>query len=320
MEHFYLLIMNNTKKVFFLVGPTCTGKSKVAIELVKKHPFEVINMDASTVYKNLDIGTDKPSKKILAQYVHHMIDIIDPDQTFNVNFYCKTVEVIINQIISKGKTPLIVGGTMMYFNRLLHGIDVLPERDNDEREFINYLKKTYDIRTIHNCLKFIDARSYDRINPNDSQRIERALEVYLITGRPMSSFFTNHKILNGNFINKVIFLLPKNRSSYHRKIRQRTTKIFNDGLIREVVELKKKYHIDSQSQSMKSIGYRQTMEYLDGKISESQLYEKCLFATRQLAKRQMTWMRKYKPDLEINIDHKSFVEIVDDIETNLHFG
>ena len=121
------------------------------------------------------------------------------------------------------------------------------------------------MRSIHNCLKFIDARSHDRINPNDSQRIERALEVYLITGRPMSSFFSNHKTLDDNFINKVIFLLPKNRSSYHRKIQQRTTKIFNDGLIREVVELKKKYHIDSQSQSMKSIGYRQTMEYLDGK-------------------------------------------------------
>ncbi len=311
--------MSYKKEVFFLVGPTCTGKSKIAIELLKKHPFELISMDASTVYKNLNVGTDKPHKKILEKYHHHMIDIIEPNEPFNVNYYCKTVESIVDRIISKGKIPLFVGGTMMYFNRLLEGIDLLPERDSNEREFIKYLVDKYSLSTIYNCLKRIDFKSFCRINLNDAQRIERALEVYLLTGKPMSSFFSDKKFMNNKYDPKIIFLLPKDKENYHKKIELRTSKILNDGLIDEVKNLKKRYQINSQSQSMKSIGYRQTMDYLDGNISERQLYEKCLYATRQLAKRQITWMKKFRADLQINIDHKSHVEIAEYIETNLHF-
>ena len=311
--------MSNKKDVFFLVGPTCTGKSKIAVELLKKHPFELISMDASTVFKNLNIGTDKPHRKILEKFNHHMIDIVQPDEPFNVNNYCKTVENIIDRIILRGKMPLIVGGTMMYFNRLLQGIDALPERDINEREFIKYLVDKYSLNTIHNCLKILDFESFSRINSNDAQRIERALEVYLVTGKPMSSFFTDKKFMNKKYNPKVVFLLPTDRESYHKKIQLRTSKIFDDGLIDEVRNLKRRYQISSQSQSMKSIGYRQTMEYLDGNISETQLYDKCLYATRQLAKRQITWMKKFKADLQIDIDHKSYVEIAEYIETNLHF-
>ena len=309
--------MTFRKEIFFLVGPTCTGKSKIAVELLKKYPFEIIYMDSSAVYKNLDIGTDKPSKDILEKYKHHMIDIVEPDEPFNVNFYCKTVEDIVDQIISKRKIPLIVGGTMMYFNRLLQGINLLPERDTVERDFIKYLIDRFGLNIIHSCLKIIDLKSYKRINFNDLQRIERALEVYLLTGKPMSSFFTDSKSIGDKYKSKIILLLPKDRDSYQRKIEQRTSKIFSDGLIDEVSYLKKNYQINSESQSMKSIGYRQTLEYLDGNISEIQLFDECLIATRQLAKRQITWMKKFRADLEINIDHKSYVEIVNCIETNL---
>ena len=309
--------MTFRKEIFFLVGPTCTGKSKIAVELLKKYPFEIIYMDSSAVYKNLDIGTDKPSKDILEKYRHHMIDIVEPDESFNVNFYCKTVEDIVSQIISKRKIPLIVGGTMMYFNRLLQGINLLPERDTVERDFIKYLIDRFGLKIIHSCLKIIDFESYKRINFNDSQRIERALEVYLLTGKPMSSFFTDSKSIGDKYKSNIILLLPKDRDSYQRKIEQRTYKIFSDGLIDEVSNLKKNYQINSESQSMKSIGYRQTLEYLDGNISEMQLFDECLIATRQLAKRQITWMKKFRADLEINIDHKSYVEIVNCIETNL---
>ena len=312
-------MMSNKKEILFLVGPTCTGKSKIAIALLKKYPFEVIYMDASTVYKNLNIGTDKPEKEILEKHHHHMVDIVEPDESFNVNSYCKSVEGILDLILSKGKVPLIVGGTMMYFNRLLQGIDSLPERDTMERKFINYLIVRYSLSAIHSCLKIIDYDSYKRINVNDLQRIERAIEVYLLTGKPMSHFFTKSKSITGKYNPKIVFLFPQNRDSYHRKIEQRTSKIFNDGLIDEVIDLKKKYQINSKSQSMKSIGYRQTMEYLDGNISEKQLYEKCLYATRQLAKRQITWMKKFKADLQIDIDHKPYREIIEYIETNLHF-
>lgn len=309
--------MSCKKEIFFIVGPTCTGKSKIAIELLKKHPFEIIYMDSSAVYKNLNIGTDKPSKEILEKYNHHMVDVVEPDETFNVNFYCKSVKGIMDSIISKGKIPLIVGGTMMYFNRLLQGINFLPERNIAEREFIRYLIDRYSLSTIHSCLKVIDYDSHKRISLNDSQRIERALEVYLLTGKPMSSFFTDSKSITDKYSSKIILLLPQDRDSYQRKIEQRTSKIFSDGLIDEVSGLKKNYQINSQSQSMKSIGYRQTLEYLDGKISEAQLYDECLIATRQLAKRQITWMKKFRADLQINIDHKSYVEIVECIETNL---
>ncbi len=309
--------MTFRKEIFFLVGPTCTGKSKIAVELLKKHPFEIIYMDSSAVYKNLDIGTDKPSKDILEKYSHHMIDIVEPNEPFNVNFYYKTVEGIVDQIISKRKIPLIVGGTMMYFNRLLQGINLLPERDTVERDFIKYLIDRFGLNIIHSCLKIIDLESYKRINFNDLQRIERALEVYLLTGKPMSSFFTDSKSIGDKYKSKIIFLLPKDKDSYQRKIEQRTSKIFSDGLIDEVSSLKKNYQINSESQSMKSIGYRQTLKYLDGNISEIQLFDECFIATRQLAKRQITWMKKFKADLEINIDHKSYVEIVNCIETNL---
>ena len=311
--------MKHEEKVFFLVGPTCTGKSKIAIELLKKYPFEVISMDASIIYKNLNIGTDKPRREILEKYNHHMVDIVEPDESFNVNSYCKTVDYVIDTIIEKGKIPLVVGGTMMYFNRLLRGVDLLPERDISERKFINYLVYRYGLSAIHNCFRIIDSASFSRINSNDLQRIERALEVYLLTGKPMSSFFTDNKSLNGKYNSKVIFLLPNDKQHYHKKIQLRTSKIFDDGLVNEVINLKKNYDINSQSQSMKSIGYRQTLEYLDGTISETQLYEKCLNATRQLAKRQITWMKKFKADLQVNIDHKSYVEIAEYIETNLHF-
>ena len=319
MEQSYLSIMVHNKEIFFLVGPTCTGKSKIAIELLKKHPFEVVSMDASTIYKNLNIGTDKPRQEILQKYNHHMINIIEPDEIFNVNSYCKRVEDILDSIITKGKRPLIVGGTMMYFNRLLQGIDVLPERDTHERVFINYLIERYSLNSIHNCLKAIDALSFKRINSNDSQRIERALEVYLLTGRPMSSFFTDNQTLIDKYNSKIVFLLPQDRENYHRQIQLRTSKIFNDGLIDEVINLKKNYQINSKSQSMRAIGYRQTLEYLDGNISKTQLYDKCLYATRQLAKRQITWMKKFQADLQISIDHKTHVEIAKLIETNLHF-
>ncbi len=309
--------MSYKKEIFFIVGPTCTGKSKVAVELLKKHPFEIIYMDSSAVYKNLNIGTDKPSKEILEKYNHHMVDVVEPDETFNVNFYCKTVEAIMDRVISKGKIPLIVGGTMMYFNRLLQGINFLPERDTAEREFIRYLIDRYSLSAIHDCFKILDYDSHERINLNDSQRIERALEVYLLTGKPMSSFFTDSKSISDKYSSKIIFLIPQNRDIYQRKIEQRTSKIFSDGLIDEVSSLKKNYQINLQSQSMKSIGYRQTLEYLNGKMSKTQLYDECLIATRQLAKRQITWMKKFRADLQINIDHKSYVEIVECIETNL---
>ncbi len=310
--------MKNKQKVFFLVGPTCSGKSRIAVELCKKYPFEIICMDSATIYQDLDIGTDKPCKNVLKNFKHHIINIRKPDQVYNVNLFYADAHKSIREIFSKNKIPLIVGGTMMYFHRLIFGLDELPKNNISEREFISYLFDYYGIEKIYKSLKYLDTLSYSRIKANDKQRIERALEVFLLTGKPMSSFFGVKKRMHSDFTFNTIFLTPYNRDLHNKKIADRTKKMFDDGLVREVQDLIARYTLSAQTQSMRSIGYKHVLEYLNGDLSESELVNRSMISTRQFAKRQLTWMKKFSPDLNINIDHKEDRDIIRDIETNLH--
>ena len=205
--------MNNKKKIYFLVGPTCSGKSKIATLLCQKYSFEIISLDSSTIYKGLNIGTDKPNSEILKKHPHHLVNIIEPNESYDVNKFYSETRRLLSEITSKGRTPILVGGTMMYFDRLLSGINSLPSKSEGERDFIQFLLESYSLSDIHQTLKIIDIDSFDRISKNDKQRIERALEVYLLTGRPMSSFFGTKASLFEHFECQIVYLLPKERNN-----------------------------------------------------------------------------------------------------------
>ena len=305
-----------SKNIYTILGPTASGKSKTAIELVDKYSFEIISLDSSMIYREMNIGTDKPSSQILSEYKHHLINIIDPNKNYNVSTYCTDVENAISKIHKKNKIPLIVGGTMMYFNAIINGLDDIPNAFTQDKHLINDLMDKYSCKTLYECLREIDYDSYVRINANDKQRIERALNVYISTGKSLSSFFqsSNNFFKKFNFIN--IRLFSNDRQYIHEKIRKRTNKMFNIGLIDEVDSLISRYPDIHDFQSMKSIGYKQTIEYLNGNGTKKDLIDRCIFATRQLAKRQISWMKNFDYDCEIEIS--SSKNILQRIEKNLH--
>ncbi len=304
------------KNIYSIIGPTAIGKSKIAIELVDKYPFEIISLDSSMIYREMNIGTDKPDPKILSKYKHHLVDIINPNEGYNVSQYCNDIGVAIKEIFKNKKIPLLVGGTMMYFNAIINGLDKIPKKEPCVRDFVSVLMKKYSLQTMHDCLKEIDYDSFLRINSNDQQRIERAIEVYISTGKSLSSFFksTNNFFDKYKFIN--IKLFDEDRDCIHNKIKKRTNRMFERGLIDEVRDIIEKYPNIIKCQSMKCIGYKQTIEYLNNGLKKEDLINRCIFATRQLAKRQFTWMKNF--NYEIEIDISSTGNILKKIEKNLH--
>jgi tRNA dimethylallyltransferase len=304
------------RNIYSIIGPTAIGKSKIAIELVDKYPFEIISLDSSMIYREMNIGTDKPDSKILSKYKHHLIDIIDPNEDYNVFQYCKDINVAIKEIFKNKKIPLLVGGTMMYFNAIINGLDDIPKKIPCVKDFVSDLMNKYSPKIMHNCLKDIDHDSFLRINSNDQQRIERAIEVYISSGKPLSSFFKS----SNNFFDKYEFinikLYTEDRNYIHEKIKTRTSRMFEQGLIDEVKHILDKYPNIEKCQSMKSIGYKHIIEYLNNDLKKEDLIDRCIFATRQLAKRQFTWMKNFSFESEIEIS--STGNILKKIEKNLH--
>ena len=304
------------RNIYSIIGPTAIGKSKIAIELVDKYPFEIISLDSSMIYREMNIGTDKPDSTILSKYKHHLIDIVDPNEDYNVFQYCKDIDVAIKEIFKNKKIPLLVGGTMMYFNAIINGLDDIPKKIPCVKDFVSDLMNKYSPKIMHNCLKDIDHDSFLRINSNDQQRIERAIEVYISSGKPLSSFFKS----SNNFFDKYEFinikLYTEDRNYIHEKIKTRTSRMFEQGLIDEVKHILDKYPNIEKCQSMKSIGYKHIIEYLNNDLKKEDLINRCIFATRQLAKRQFTWMKNFSFESEIEIS--STGNILKKIEKNLH--
>ena len=312
--------MDEKLNIIALMGPTSIGKSAIALQLYEKYPIEIVSVDSSMIYRDMNIGTDKPSSEILSSIKHHLIDIIDPNQTYNVSNFYNDVHLIIRDIHNRNKVPVLVGGSMMYFNQLINGLSKMPNNSVSERKFIKDIINTYSLDQIHDCLSHIDHTSFLRINKNDRQRIERALEVYLQSGKPISSFFLNNNKLQERYNLEIIKLYSNDRDIIHRNIANRAQKMFKEGLIEEVISLKKKYLLTKNSQSMKSIGYRHTLCYLNNEVTRKELEERCIYATRQLAKRQITWMKKFSNGLEIDINNKSSKDIIPLIDKYLHFS
>ncbi len=281
-----------------LAGPTASGKSAASLLIAQHVPVEIISVDSALVYRGMDIGTAKPTPAELALVPHHLIDIIDPAQSYSAAQFVADATRLIADIQSRGKLPLLVGGTMLYFKALFNGLDDMPPADAKVRAQIDSEAAAQGWPAMHAQLAQVDAITAARLSPNDSQRIQRALEVYRSTGKPLYAYHKQAQAATGNIANDatalhapLISLEPLDRAWLHARIAQRLEVMLNSGLIDEVKTLRARGDLHLDLPSMRCVGYRQTWEMLDGVFPAAELQERCIFATRQLAKRQITWMR-----------------------------
>ena len=273
------------------MGPTASGKTGIAVDLVRELPCEIISVDSAQVYKHMDIGTAKPDAATLAQAPHHLIDVIEPDENFSAARFRDDAQALMREITERGKIPLLAGGTMLYFKTLLEGLSELPEADPAIRMVIDTMADESGWPALHQELQRIDPETAARLEPNDSQRIQRALEVFYITKRPMSALLTKPKYVYFPYTPVKIALVPSDRAALHDRIAARFEAMLALGLIGELRKLRKDYALDPSMPSMRCVGYRQAWRYLDGEIGLAALREQGIAATRQLAKRQLTWLR-----------------------------
>lgn len=281
----------------FLMGPTASGKTDLAIALRKKLPVEVISVDSALIYKGMDIGTAKPSKAEQAAAPHRLIDILDPAESYSVANFREDALREMQNITAEGKIPLLVGGTMLYYKGLLEGLSPLPSSEPKIRSEIEAKAAQFDWNTLHQTLQQIDPTSAARINPNDSQRISRALEVFYISGKTMTELTAQQ----GDALPYEILqfaVMPQARAVLHQRIEQRFEKMITAGFEEEVKQLYARGDLHADLPSIRCVGYRQMWEYLDGEISLDEAIFKGICATRQLAKRQITWLRGWSSEPE----------------------
>jgi tRNA dimethylallyltransferase len=284
--------MNGKQAVVCLMGPTASGKTAIACELVQHFPCEIVSVDSAMIYCDMDIGTAKPDAATLLQAPHHLIDILAPTESYSAAQFCQDALDKCELIFAKGKIPLLVGGTMMYFHALQQGLARLPSSDEAIRMQLWQQGENYGWDHMHQLLVNIDAVSAQKIHPHDKQRIQRALEVYQLTGKPLSSHLQAiARPSHYQFIN--ILLLPNDRAWLHKRIALRFEQMLRLGLVDETKQLISKWQLTSAHTAMRCVGYRQVMDYLDGVFDYDQLSDKGIAATRQLAKRQLTWLRHW---------------------------
>ncbi|MCH4810160.1 tRNA (adenosine(37)-N6)-dimethylallyltransferase MiaA [Vreelandella neptunia] len=281
----------------FLMGPTAAGKTDTAIALHERLGHELISVDSAMVYRGMDIGSAKPSAVELARAPHHLIDIRDPAEPYSAADFREDALALMRQISAAGRVPLLVGGTMLYYKRLIEGVANLPSADPAIRQQLEAQWQAEGLLSLHKRLAEVDAVSAQRIHPNDPQRLMRALEVYFVSGRPMSELWAEQQPETFPWRVLSIALAPSDRSLLHQRIAKRFEVMMEEGLINEVAALKKRNDLHLGLPAMKSVGYRQVWEYLEGEYDYATLIERGVIATRQLAKRQLTWLRSW-PSLE----------------------
>jgi tRNA dimethylallyltransferase len=286
--------MNHEKlpAAVFLMGPTASGKTALAVELCEQFPLEIISVDSALVYRGMDIGTAKPDAETLQLAPHRLIDIRDPSESYSAADFRSDALREMKSITSSGKVPLLVGGTMLYFRALEHGLSELPAANADVREVLEQQAAEIGWPGMHELLRQQDPQAAARIHPNDPQRIQRALEVARISGKSMSELQkASLGAKPGYRIHKII-VSPEPRSVLHRRIEQRFDLMIEAGFIDEMKALYARSDINADLPSMRAVGYRQAWEWLEGNVSFSEMREKAIAATRQLAKRQLTWLRR----------------------------
>jgi tRNA dimethylallyltransferase len=279
---------------YALLGPTASGKTQLAFQLAAKNPLEIVSVDSAQVYRGMDIGTAKPGAAERARVPHHLIDLIDPDQSYSTGQFRADAIRVVQEILGREKMPLLVGGTMLYYRSLASGLDELPQADRALRAAIDAEAAQRGWPALHAELRKVDPAAAQRIMPNDAQRIQRALEVFRITGTPLSSL-QGRTHADTPFRLKGCCLIPE-RAELHRNIEKRFDAMLHAGLVDEVRSLREKYRLTADTPSMRAVGYRQVWELLEGECDEATMRSRALAATRQLAKRQLTWLRSF-PDL-----------------------
>ena len=289
-------------KVLSIVGPTGVGKSNLALWLARQYKdlgrvIEIISMDSALVYKGMDIGTAKPSKAEQAEVVHHLIDVLDPSQNYSAAQFASDAKELISDIKQRGNIPLIVGGTMLYWRAWVYGFSNLPAANPEVRAQLDREAAEIGWPAMHAKLAILDPASAKRLQPNDSQRVQRALEVFALTGRPLSDLFEETPSLAGRKQEptpdwvEVISLEPSDRKNLHTRLEQRFDQMLESKFIEEVEQLRNRGDLHTNLPAIRSVGYRQVWEYLAGDIDFETMKEKAYAATRQLSKRQMTWLR-----------------------------
>lgn len=329
----------------FLMGPTASGKTDIAVKLARLMPVELISVDSALVYRDMNIGTAKPDAVTLARAPHYLIDILNPTDAYSAAAFRKDALHHMADITQRGNIPLLVGGTMLYFKALREGLSALPQADYRVRAALDAEIAQHGIKHLYHRLSLVDAETAARLKPTDTQRIQRAMEIYRITGQPMSvlirprqlsiepeaggnppDFFgktghgftgSTHEILSGSpealpYRVISIALLPSDRVKLHARIAARFKSMLEIGLLDELRTLREKYSLHPDLPSMRCVGYRQAWRFLEGEINREQLLETGLAATRQLAKRQLTWLRSMPGNIELDCFAPGLVEAVFD--------
>jgi len=273
------------------MGPTASGKTAVAARLASSLPCEIISVDSAQVYKGMDIGTAKPDAALLRAAPHHLLDVIEPHESYSAARFRDDALALMREITERDRIPLLVGGTMMYFQALTEGLNDLPEADPVIRLMIDTMAEEEGWPALHARLAKIDPETAARLEPNDSQRVQRALEVYYLTNQPMSQLLKKPKYVYFPYTPIRISLVPGNREVLHMRIAERFDAMMKSGLVQELARLREEYGLEPGMPSMRCVGYRQAWDHLEGRIDLAGLREQGIAATRQLAKRQLTWLR-----------------------------
>lgn len=280
--------------VVFLMGPTASGKTDLAMKLYDQLPCEIVSVDSAMIYRGMNIGTAKPDAELLSKYPHRLIDIRDPDEAYSAAEFRHDALALIEEIRAAGKIPLLTGGTMLYFHALKNGLASLPKADSAVRERILNQAQAEGWDAIHRRLAEVDPESAARLNPNDSQRLQRALEVYEVSGRTMTELWAEQEAQKPDFKIIPMAVMPTERSELHDRIAQRFDIMLDQGFVDEVKTLWNRGDLNLQMPSVRCVGYRQVWEYFAGTWDYDTMKFKGVVATRQLAKRQVTWLRSWE--------------------------
>lgn len=308
------LSATNEIPIIFLMGPTATGKTDLAIQIAKTMPVEIINVDSALIYKGMDIGTGKPSQTIMNEIPHHLVDIRDPSESYSVNEFCNDASQLIQEIQARNKIPLLVGGTFLYFYTLKYGISPLPTKNDTVRLELEKQRQTHGLEFLYDKLVQIDPELANRIHANDPQRILRALEIYYLTKqKPSELYQTWQTFLSDSQPIIEVGIIPQDRAFLHRRIEQRFLKMLEQGFIDEVKMLYQRSDLNLNFPALRCVGYRQIWQYLAGELPFEEMKQKAIVATRQLAKRQITWLRKFNEAHLFYHEHPQLLQQVLDL-------
>ncbi len=297
-----------TPTVICLMGPTAAGKTDMALHLAERLPCELISVDSALVYRGMDIGTAKPDAQTLARYPHHLVDILDPAEAYSAARFRSDAQRLIADIIGRGRIPLLVGGTMLYYKALAGGLAQMPAADPAVRQRIETMAAQLGWEAVHAELGKVDPVSAARIHPNDPQRIQRAYEVFLLSGVTLTDWHARQALeiaqssatggANMSYTTRYVAVAPRERHILHERIALRFSQMIEQGFIAEVQALHARGDLDVSMPSVRAVGYRQAWDYLEGKLSLDEMVERGVIATRQLAKRQFTWLRGWHEEIE----------------------